>query len=159
MVCNQYKGKCGAVRVNQEELFKQVEKAFKAIEIKDEELAKDIASQIKNRYRYEKENNEIKIAKIRKDIDNSKKRIQIMYEDRVDERITPIEYDQKAKKEKQTIIDLEDKLAHIDQIEEEFMKTSLYILELSKRAYKIFLSSKPERKRRLMNFVLSNLRL
>ena len=82
-----------------------------------------------------------------------------MYDDRLDQRITTNEYDKLLTLEKQKERDLISELETNSHADEDFAITSIYLLELASRASELFKSSKVEQKRRLINFILSNLQL
>jgi site-specific DNA recombinase len=73
--------------------------------------------------------------------------------------ITQSEYDKKAYELKQNQYDIESKLKKHTEADGKFSITVNYLLNLASRAYELFESSKIKKKRQLINFLLSNLKL
>jgi len=73
--------------------------------------------------------------------------------------ITQDEYDKKATELRQKQHELTDKLNTLNISEEEYSITLIKLLDICSRAYELFESSKVERKRQIINFVLTNLQL
>jgi DNA invertase Pin-like site-specific DNA recombinase len=155
LFCSKFKGECGQKRVRENDLMKEVEKAFKAIQIpKDalEELQKQLGKSIyaKKQYQFDA------ISTLDKEFKKNQKKLDILLETRINERITEDEFNEKSlqiRRQQEEII--EKKKLHNDA-DEKFAITVSYLLTLSSRAYDIFKSSKPEEKRELMNFLLWN---
>ena len=73
--------------------------------------------------------------------------------------ITQDEYDKKAQELKQRQYELANRLKRITEADENYSITLITLLNLCSRAPELFESSKVEQKRKLINFLLSNLRL
>ncbi len=155
LMCNQYKGPCGAVRVKEEELLIQVKEVIASIRVPDdimEDLKKDLKKNFDNEQKYYKGSKDRILAGIER-IDN---RIKIAYADRLDGRITAEEYDNFVVSEKQKQKELNEQYAGHIQADEEFLLGSNYLLELANRALELFKSSEPQQKNELINFLLQN---
>jgi len=94
-----------------------------------------------------------------KDRDVYGTRIERLYEDRLDGRITVDEYDKyhESFRKKQTEIDVQ--LSMLDDAEDNYYLTANYLLELASRAKELFESSEVEQRRQLINLVLQNPRV
>jgi len=74
-------------------------------------------------------------------------------------RITKDFYEQKRKEYRDKQDKLTDKIAKLQQTDENFYITTAYLVELASRAGELFRSSEAEEKRQLLSLVLQNLRL
>ncbi len=83
-------------------------------------------------------------------------RIEQMYEDYLDGRITKDFYDKKQEKYRLNQEQINLKMKKLQNADEEYYVTASYILSLANRAYDLFLSSEPEIKRQLLTLVLQN---
>lgn len=87
------------------------------------------------------------------------RRKDILYEDRLDERIIVTEYDEKAKNISQQMHDLDDELAKLEQGSDGAEMTASNLLKLAANANKLFKSSKPAVKNQILRLVVSNLKI
>lgn len=99
------------------------------------------------------------ISEARKQYDRLEKRLGILYEDRLDGRITIDEHDKIVTKTKAEMQKLDEKLVQLTSGDKSFVITSSYLLQLASIAGRLFKSSKPELKSKILNLVLSNLEL
>lgn len=74
-------------------------------------------------------------------------------------RITKDIYDKKIKEYKEKQADIDSHLAQYTKVDESFYLDAARLLELVKRASKVFVSSEPETKRQICNFLLQNCKL
>ena len=100
---------------------------------------------------------ETNVKRINSEIAKNKNRMKVMYEDRLDGRITYADYDKMIVELKKKEQDLLSELADHSKADEEFLITCSYLLELAKRAYDLFMSSQPAQKNRILKMVLANL--
>lgn len=91
--------------------------------------------------------------------DTIEKRISVMYNDRLDGRISADIYDQKLKEFKEALYDIAFKTKQFDNANSTYYVTASIVLSLAQRAEEIFESSEPEEKRQLLNFLFKNLKL
>ncbi len=74
-------------------------------------------------------------------------------------RITDDEYDRYYQSLREKITDTDTRLAMLQEAEDNYYVTAKYLLELTNRAYDLFVSSEAEERRQLMKLVLRNLKL
>ncbi len=86
-------------------------------------------------------------------------RIEKMYEDKLDGRITNEIYDKKFKEYEKKKEDLLIQMQKHDDASESYYIDACKVLELASRACEIFESSEPEEKRQLLRFLLQNCEL
>ena len=74
-------------------------------------------------------------------------------------RITQDEYDNFRKKFRSEQQDYKDKLARLEQADEQYYITASLLLDLASRSYELFLGSEPDDKREIIELTLQNLSL
>jgi hypothetical protein len=84
------------------------------------------------------------------------KKLGILYDDRLDGRITVDEYDKYVMKYKTEMEDLDRKLVEYTNNDTSFQLTSAYLLELASKAKNIFECSQPEQKNKILRMLLAN---
>jgi hypothetical protein len=89
--------------------------------------------------------------------DTIQKKLRVLYEDRLDGRITLNDYDEYVKDLKARQEQLDEQLVTLTHNDKSFMLTSSYLLEIATKAPKLFQSSKAALKSKLLRFLLSNL--
>jgi DNA invertase Pin-like site-specific DNA recombinase len=158
--CNQYKGKCGSIRIREEIALEQIKNVLNHLVIPDEVLA-DVKIQMENSHKAEREFYQSSIDKLRRESDLIDEKVDTMYQDRLVGRITTEYYDDKVKESKAKQEKLNDLIQNHSQADEDFLLANSYVLDLSTKAYDLFSaqSSQVEQKRQLLNFLLSNLKL
>lgn len=146
---------CKAVHIKEEALLDQATDIFKNLTI-PADVAEDLCSKLRYTYKNEQEFYEGNVNHINAELKKLRKRMGTMYDDRLDGRITPDEYDKRVGACKQQEEALLDQLKDHSKADEAFVISASYILELAKRAHELFDRSQPEQKNRLMRFVFAN---
>lgn len=156
MHCSGAKGKCGQAHGKEAESEVQIQEIIKATSVSDtvmNQILQDLADEHNNEQLYYKN----KAETARREISRLKSRLETLYEDRLDERITLDDYDERAQKYKDEIENLERKLLQVTTEDKSFIVDASYLLKLSHRALELFESSKPALKNKLLKIILSNL--
>lgn len=156
--CTQYKGKHGAKWLREEEITKQLGQVFKNLEIPRSILSQmintlDVLHQGKidfHNKEFDKLTSEQKV--LTKMMDN-------LYVDKLKGRITDSEYDRFYQSFRDQTVDINIRLDQLQDAEDNYYLTAKHVLDLTNRAYDLFLSSEVEEKRQLLKLVLSNLRV
>lgn len=144
--------------VNQEELVDQVKQLLEGIKLKPRavEKLKEKLGDIHNSEQAYFEKSKAKIERRLEDIARYKK---IMYEDRLDGRISGADYDKKTtdynKEEDDLLLELEEHTKG----NRNFYIIASKILDITQRAWEIFESSEVEDKTQFLNFILQNCEL
>lgn len=84
-------------------------------------------------------------------------RIERLYIDKLDGSITQEEYDNLRKRFRQEQQEFKDKLARLEQADEEYYINASYLLELASKSFELFTGSEPEEKREIIQLTLQNL--
>ncbi len=82
-----------------------------------------------------------------------------LYLDKLKGRITESEYDKFYTSLRDQIADISIRLEQLQDAEDNYYITAKYVLDLTSRAYELFMSSEVEEKRQLIKLVLQNLSL
>ena len=94
-----------------------------------------------------------------KDYQKYESRIEAMYEDKLDGRITESFYSKKRDEFRTKQKEISDRISKLGIADEEYYLTSEYVLQLATRAYDLFRSFEAEEKRQLLKLMLQNLEL
>lgn len=158
MQCSKAKGPCNQVHTSEAVLLPQVDSL-----LDDLQRVGPYINTVLDTFKQEHDNLQAyytsAITETRKQYDRLDKRLGILYEDRLDGRITIDEYDKIVAKTKAEMEKLDEKIVQLTNGDKSFTVNSSYLLHLANIAGKLFKSSKPELKSKILNLVLSNLEL
>ena len=157
MRCSNAKGKCPN-NATEADAIKQLEPALTSISI-GEGLAKRICDEMNRDQMRAKELRETQKKALRDRYETLERRKDILYEDRLDGRITVDEYDEKAKNITQQMQDLDDELVKLEQGSDGAGMTIANLLKLAANVDELFKSSKPAVKNQILRLVVSNLNI
>jgi site-specific DNA recombinase len=157
--CTNYHGKHKKLDwIRQEDLLEQIEHLLKSIKLSPEavkELKEELRATHESEQAYFGDNK----MRIEKRLDTIRNYRKVMYEDRLEGRITTDEYDKKIEEYKKEEDDLLIQLEEHSQGNHNFYITANKIIDISQRAWEIFESSEVEEKTQLLNFLLQNCEL
>ncbi len=148
---------CKKIHLREDIFLKQVQGIFKKFIIPEDKLEK-VTETIKRNHENEQNFYESQVRGINQKLSTVKKRMKVMYDDRLDGRITRDEYDKRIVEMKTNEQDLLEQLKEHSKADERFLISSSYLLELANNAYKLFENSQIAQKRKLLNFVFANLK-
>jgi len=153
--CSEYHGKHGAEYVREERLTEQFTKYFDKIHI-PEKIVKEALATLKTSHKAKKDyyhdiNDGLKEAD-----DKLERRLEKMYEDKLDGLISEEEYKKRSTKYRIEQKAIRQKLSRLHESDEHYYVKSNYLLNIANKAPQIFQSSKVEVKRQLINLVLWN---
>ena len=157
--CNYYRFCKKRTYVREEKVEQQILSYLDNIEIKDPRLAEWVQKALRESHQDEIEYHQ----KIREELNHRyeqiQKRLDLLYDDKLDGKITPEFYEKKFKQytqEKEVIID---SLKRHSNAQTEYFELGVNVLEISKKAKELYLRASIEEKRMLLSFVFSNLLL
>src|SRR3990167_1456056 len=153
--CTQYKGKHNAEWLREEDITEQFGKLFKKLQL-PEGVVDETIETLRNVHLGKSEFGEEQVKKLSEEKEKYAKRIEEMYLDRLDVRITADGYDKMYKAFKLKIDEIDTKLFNLQKAEDDYYLTSEYILRLLQNAYNLFVSSEIEEKRQLLKLILQN---
>lgn len=156
--CSNYKGLCERAWIPEADLLEPIYKDLQGLEMpadKIDELTlelKKIAESESGFYKHS-------VGALQTEHQLLKDRLDKMYEDKLDGRITQDEYDEKLKSYKARQADLLEEIGKHDKADEEFYLTANMVANLASNAKEIFESSEPLEKRQLLGLLLQNCEL
>ncbi|MDO9333847.1 MAG: recombinase family protein, partial [Dehalococcoidales bacterium] len=156
--CTEYYGKHKADYIREEELTGQFARLYKSLQIPPD-VIDQITSTIRESHQDKTQFHRTMLQSYQSDYKKYESRIEKMYEDKLDDRITDSFYDKKREEYRLKQQELRGKISRLGIADEEYYLTSEYLLQLANRAYDLFLSSEAEEKRQLLKLTLQNLKL
>lgn len=156
--CTQYNGKHGAEWLREDEITEQIGQIFKRMQVPDH-ILEAIVEALKTNHEGKVSFRDQQYNELTKDHELYTKRLEKIYMDRLDERITVDEYDKYYQSFRDKIAEIDTRLGMLQEAEDNYYLSAKYLLELSNRAYDLFKSSELEERRQLIKLVLSNLRV
>lgn len=139
-------------------ILDKISKVFKSIRI-EYELLSAITEHLKIRHEAEREYRVSAIKRIEREIKTVESKIDELLDHLLERRITDKQYDRKCQELKNRQQELHSRLEEHLKAGEDFRITVYKVLSLASRLYDLFISSKIDQKRQLINLVFSNLSL
>ncbi len=156
--CTGYKGNHGALWIREEDLTNQFAQLFKSLQI-PKDIVSEITESLRQSHKSKTEFHQTVLENHRKEYQKYQRRIENMYEDKLDGSITESLYNEKREEYRKKQKEITDKITILSVADEDYYITSEYLLQLANRAYDLFLSSEAEEKRQLLKLTLQNLKL
>lgn len=156
--CTQYNGKHGAEWLREDTITEQLGSVFKRLQL-PEWVLEQIVEALRTTHESKIDFRDKEYNKLTLEHEKFSKRLEILYLDRLDGRITDAEYDKFYQSTRDQIADIDTRLSMLQEAEDNYYITAKYLLELANRAYELFKSSEVEERRQLIKLVLSNLRV
>jgi site-specific DNA recombinase len=156
--CTQYNGKHDAQWLREEEITNQLGTVFKNMQI-PKEIFKQIIETLNSVHQDKVEFHNKHFDKLTKEHKDVTLMMDNLYLDKLKGRITESEYDRFYTTLRDKLTDLNIQLSQLQEAEDNYYMTAKYLLDLSSRAYDLFMSSEVEEKRQLIKLILSNLRI
>ena len=154
--CTQYNGKHGAKWLREEDITEQIGSIFKKLQV-PEYILEQITASLQSSHKGKIEFRETQYKKLTEEHEIYTKRLEKIYLDRLDGRITDNEYDKFYQSFREEVSEIDTRLAILQETDDNYYITARYLLELANRAYELFKSSEVEERRQLIKLVLSNL--
>ena len=158
--CTNYKGMHEKrIYIREEELLKPIYKILKNIRLSDEKIeiiTEDLKKSNEAKNKFHKKS----LTAIRKEYDLIGKRINKMWDLRLDDnKITEEMFNEKLEEYKEKQAELNEEIQRHTNADEDYYITANRVLSLAQKAYEVFKSSEIPEKRQLLNFLLQNLKL
>ena len=141
-----------------ESLVASLSQYFDHIALSEEQIA-EVTSYLKKIHESESLFHTESLAALRKEQDRIQKRINQMYDDKLDGLIDEKMYLDKVKDYKTRQAEIIDQMARHEKADHNFYATANMVMNLAARAREIFEGSEVDEKRQLLNFVFQNLKL
>ncbi|RLC33154.1 hypothetical protein DRH14_05345 [Candidatus Shapirobacteria bacterium] len=156
--CTQYNGKHGAKWLREESITEQIGNVFKKLQIPDYVL-KQIVTSLQTSHEGKVNFRETQYRQLTEEREKYTKRLEKIYIDKLDGRITDDEYDKFYQLFREKVAEIDTRLEMLQEAEDNYYVSAKYLLELANRAYELFKNSEAEERRQLIKLVLSNLRV
>ena len=158
MHCTKARGPCSLPHLKEADILTQVTNIIGQLKLNDEHI-KLVIKDLKKHHDNQQEYFTTAINQTRKEHDSIQRKLDILYDDRLEGRITPDEYDKRVKDMKARQQVLNEQLASLTKDDKSFLITSSYLLEIAQKAARLFTSSKPALQNKLLRFIFSNLKM
>ena len=157
--CNGYKGCPKKQYATQDVIEEQLFKHFEKLLCPSPEIAEWIIKALKAKHQNDIYDYGASIEQLRQEHDRKKRQLDILYEDRLTERITPERYDGLSKSIMQEQVKLENDINNVSDRTRKQLKTGIDVLEKSQHASKVYATKSPAEKRKLLSELFTNLTL
>lgn len=147
---------CKSTHSREDEMLKQVSEVFKSFTVPDYILEK-LTEEIKRNHNREQEFYESNVKALDGKLNRIRKRMKVLYQDRLDGRITTGQYDEMIIEMKDQEEDLLEQIKDHSKADKQFLISSSYVLELANRAHELFESSQTHQKRQLISYAFADL--
>lgn len=156
--CTQYSGKHGAEWLREEDITEQIGQVFQQIQVPEYVLTQ-IVDALKTTHEAKTSFRQDQYQELTNEHEKYSKRLEKIYLDKLDGRITDNEYDKFYETFRNKIAEIDTRIGILQEAEDNYYITAQYLVELANRAYDLFKSSEIEERRQLIRLVLSNLKV
>ncbi len=156
--CTGSKVKHKAEWIREDSITQQFATIFSKMHIPESELT-DIVSSLKESHQAKNSFYKDLLNQLQTEYSQLEGRIERIYEDLLDGRITTAIHDKKSLEYRQKQMKIEDRLSSLRTTDESYYMTASYILNLASRAEELFISANMEEKRDLINLAFQNFSL
>ncbi len=157
--CSKAKGSCDQRNVAERKIMPQLVEIVRSLRMTEAAVA-EIVTDLKQKHDNDQYYFQAVIENSKSEYAKLKRRLDVVYEDKLDGRITADQYDELAKRYRAEMESLDRKVVQASSDDfESFVLDSKYLLKLSEFAPLLFESSKPELKNKLLKILLSNLEI
>jgi len=153
--CTGHKGRCPEKYVREEDVAVQFGNALRAIQM-DGEVLDWVVTALKGSHETERRYHDEAIAHLKAQYDRLQTRLDGMYVDKLDGRITGDYYDRKSMEWRAEQDGILRKIEKHQNANHAYLDEGIRVLELSQRAVILYEKQEMREKRRLLNFVFSN---
>ena len=153
--CTQYKGKHNAAWIREEKLTAEFGKMLKDIKLSDEAY-NEVSEALKEAHDNKSYHQHNLKASLDNEYNKYQTRIEKMYEDNLDGRITNDIYDKKYREFREKQERIKRRIGSLEEADDSYYTTVTYLLRLLNKAPQLFERSKIEQRRELLQLILQN---
>jgi site-specific DNA recombinase len=153
--CTGYKGKCPEKYVREEELARQFGEALRFIQI-DKQVLEWVITALKESHGDEKRYHDEMIAKFQKEHQKLQDRIDAMYVDKLDGRVSQEFFDRKNTDWRAEQAEILHKIEKHQNANCSYLEEGVRFLELAQKAVSLYEKQEMKEKRRILDFLFSN---
>ena len=158
MQCSKAKGHCGNAHTSEDVIMPQILAVLDKLTI-GEQLVEKIIAELNDKHNNLQLYYASAIKEVKEQYKRLEKRKELLYEDRLDGRITADVYDKNATNLTAEMEKLDERLVQLTNNDKSFNIDATYLLKLAQNAKKIFENSKPAQKNKILRLLISNLEL
>lgn len=158
LICRDPKNPDKKLFVKEGVILDQIKEVFKSLQV-PEDLLKLLQKHLEESAGSERKFHQLQIKSLEKESSLVQSKLDNLLDMRLSSSITQDEYDKKAIELRQRQKELNAELSLHNQADEKFSVTLTSLISLASKAYDIFESSKIAEKRKLINFMFSNLKI
>jgi len=156
--CTESKVKHGAPWVREADITEQLAQCFGRLKLSDDVLHR-LVDKLREVHAHTTDFHTQKINEHVKEQRAITTKLEKMYIDKLDGKISDDMYDKLYRQFQEKLKDLERLLRELRAVDNDYYITASYVLDLASRLHDLFMSSEPEEKRHLINLLLPNPRL
>ncbi len=157
--CRHYRGCNQRGYAREEKVENQLMGVFRFFEAITPEEAEEVGAKIKANHAQEIEYKENALNGLETRYNALQRRLDVLYDDRLDEKITRERWEQKQKEITTEQAAILEQIARIKSEETKYFELWLNIIDLARRAREIYERRSPEERRMLLSYIFSNLTL
>ncbi len=157
--CNRYKGCPKKEYAKQEDVEKQLFVHFAELLCPSPEIAEWIVRSLRAKHQEDMQDYAASKELLQQQHDRKKRQLDLLYEDRLSERITPERYDELSNKIMQEQKELESNISKAHETGRQQLLTGAEVLEKSQKAALVYAAKSPEEKRRLLGELFTSMSL
>jgi site-specific DNA recombinase len=157
--CNRYKGCPKKMYATQTVIEEQIFKHFEKLLCPSPEIAEWIIEALKTKHQNDMYDYSASVDQLRQEQDRKKRQLDILYQDRLSERISTEFYDEKSKQIVQEQNELEENIVGMADRSRKQLRTGIDVLEKSQEAARVYATKSAEEKRKLLSELFTSLKL
>ena len=156
--CTKNRGPCNSPWVREEIITEELTRELRTLSFPPELLAW-ISQALRESHEDERIAHNATIQRLQDEHDRLQRRLDQLYEDRLDNRITTSTYDEKARDARARQHHLTDQLHDLQNANQDYLSTGITILELTNTITERFTTLSPVERRELLNLLLKHAKL
>lgn len=153
--CSGYKGKCPEPYVREEDLEARFTEILKGLHF-DAEVLQLVTDALRSSHVDQQRFHAEAIARFQADYTRLQNRIEQMYLDKLDGKVTAEFFEAKAAEWRNAQLEAKANIDEHEHANQAYLEQGVMLLELASRSHELFTAQAPREKRRLLNFVLQN---
>ena len=153
--CTGYKGRCPEPYTREEVLEQQFAELLRGLAI-DPEILELVTKALRNSHQDKRRFHDEAVARLQAEHGQVQNRLDQMYVDKLDGKISESFYERKASEWRAQIEHLDESIQQHRSADRSYLDGGLQLLELASRAHESFIEQEPEEKRKLVRVLVSN---
>ncbi len=153
--CTGYKGRCPEPYTREEVLEQQFAELLRGLAI-DPEILELVTKALRNSHQDKRRFHNEAVARLQAEHGQVQNRLDQMYVDKLDGKISESFYERKASEWRAQIEHLDESIQQHRSADRSYLDGGIQLLELASRAHESFIGQEPEEKRKLVRVLVSN---